>query len=91
MNVKGFLPGESILTKIMTTREVSEYLKLHEITICKYAAQGKIPAIRIGKVWRFNKDVIDDWIRTGQNEPQTHERPQRKSLLKKPGKKKSRK
>jgi hypothetical protein len=25
----------------MTTNEVSEYLKLHEITICKYAAQGK--------------------------------------------------
>jgi excisionase family DNA binding protein len=41
---------------------VSEYLKLHEITICKYAARGKIPAIRIGKVWRFDKDVIDRWI-----------------------------
>jgi len=47
------------LAKIMATKEVSEYLKLHEITICKYAAQGKIPAIRIGGVWRFDKDVID--------------------------------
>ncbi len=47
------------MAKIMTTKEVSEYLKLHEITIRKYATQGKIPAIRIGKVWRFDKDVID--------------------------------
>ena len=46
----------------MTKKEVSEYLNLHEITICKYAAQGNIPAIRIGKVWRSNKDVIDRWI-----------------------------
>ncbi len=46
----------------MTTNEVSEYLKLHEITICKYAAAGAIPAIRIGSVWRFDKNVIDDWI-----------------------------
>jgi excisionase family DNA binding protein len=50
----------------MTTKKVSEYLKLHKITICKYAAQGTIPAIRIGKVWRFDKEVIDRWIRGGQ-------------------------
>ena len=48
---------------MMTTREIAEYLKLHEITVCKYAAQGKIPAIRIGRVWRFDKDAIDKWIR----------------------------
>ncbi len=65
---KGFPPGDSILAKIMTTKEVSEYLKLHEVTICKHAAQGKIPAIRIGWVWRFDKDVVDDWISAGQNE-----------------------
>ena len=52
---KGFPLGDSIMAKIMTTKEVSEYLKLHEITICKYAAQGKIPGIRIGRVWRFDK------------------------------------
>ncbi len=38
---KGFPLGDSIMAKIMTTKEVSEYLKLHEITIYKYAAQGK--------------------------------------------------
>jgi excisionase family DNA binding protein len=37
------------MTQIMTTREIAEYLKLHEITICKYAAEGAIPGIRIGR------------------------------------------
>lgn len=50
------------MPEIMTTKEVARYLKLHELTICKYAAQGKIPAIRIGRVWRFDKEAIDRWI-----------------------------
>ena len=54
------------MPEIMTTREIAKYLKLHEITICKHAADGKIPAIRIGSVWRFDKDIIDKWIRKGQ-------------------------
>jgi len=79
------------MAHIMTTKEISRYLKLHEITICKYAAQGQIPSIRVGRVWRFDKDVIDDWIGTGQIEPKTDERAKRKGARKKPGKKKSKK
>jgi excisionase family DNA binding protein len=67
-NEKGFPPGDSGLAKIMTTKEVSEYLKLHEITICRYAAKGIIPAIRIGRIWRFDRDVINSWIGEGQTE-----------------------
>ena len=60
---------------IMTTKELCSYLKLHEITICKYTSEGQIPAIRIGRVWRFDKDVIDDWIRKGQNETKAEGEP----------------
>ena len=53
------------MPQIMTTKELAKYLKLYEITICKNAAEGKIPAIRIGGVWRFDKDAIDRWIGEG--------------------------
>jgi len=76
---------------IMTTKELSRYLKLHEITICKYATQGKIPAIRIGHVWRFDKDVIDDWISAGQNESAKNIRPLKKDTKGASGKRKSKK
>jgi PTS system nitrogen regulatory IIA component len=75
----------------MTTKELSRYLRLHEITISKYAAKGQIPAIRIGRVWRFDKDVIDDWIRTGQNETKAEGRSKKKGGKEKSGKKKPRK
>ena len=54
--------GESILAQLMTTKEIAKYLKLHAITICKLSKEGKIPSIRIGRVWRFDKEVIDSWI-----------------------------
>jgi excisionase family DNA binding protein len=57
--------GGSILAQIMTTKEMAKYLKLHQITICKLSKEGKIPAIQIGRVWRFDKEAIDDWIARG--------------------------
>ena len=55
------------MPEIMTTKELAKYLRLHEITICKYAAEGKIPAVRVGRVWRFEKEAIDKWIGEGQS------------------------
>jgi excisionase family DNA binding protein len=53
------------LIHIMTTKEMANYLKLHEITIYKLCKEGGIPSVRIGKVWRFDKEVIDEWIAKG--------------------------
>ena len=49
--------------KILTTRELAEYLKLTEVTIYKYANEGKIPGFKIGSRWRFDKDQIDDLLK----------------------------
>ena len=79
------------MAHLMTTKELSRYLRLHEITICKYAAEGQIPAMRVGRVWRFDKDVIDDWIRTGQNETKAEGRSKKKGGKEESRKKKPRK
>ena len=55
------------MAEIMTTQEVAKYLKLHEITISNRAKEGKIPGVRIGRVWRFDKETIDKWISKGGN------------------------
>jgi excisionase family DNA binding protein len=64
----------------MTTKEVAEYLSLHEITICKYAAQGKMPAVRIGGVWRFDKNAIDVWMGWDQRKTSAKRNRKRKCL-----------
>ena len=71
----------------MTPKEESEYLKLHEITICKYAARGKIPASQISKFWRFDKDHIDRWIGGVQKQIHTNDYNMRGSAQRGSGKK----
>lgn len=48
--------------KVMTIKEVAEYLGVHTATIYKYAQNGSIPAFKIGSDWRFTKKHIDEWI-----------------------------
>ena len=49
--------------EIMNNKEVSEFLKLHPFTVNKLAREGKIPAFKIGADWRFDKKLIDKWIK----------------------------
>lgn len=50
-------------SEIMTTKDVAEYLKLHNFTVRKFAREEKIPAFKIGMDWRFHKKYIDQWIK----------------------------
>jgi excisionase family DNA binding protein len=50
--------------QILTTKELAEYLKLTEVTINKYAREGKIPALRVGGRWRFDKDKVDELLKS---------------------------
>ena len=47
---------------IMTLEEVAKYLKVTPQTIYTWAQDGKIPAAKLGKEWRFRKSVIDRWF-----------------------------
>jgi excisionase family DNA binding protein len=51
------------VAKLLNTKELAEYLKLTEVTIYKYAKEGKIPGVKVGSRWRFDKDRIDELLR----------------------------
>jgi excisionase family DNA binding protein len=44
--------------KIVTAKELGQYLKLSESTIYKLAGNGEIPGFRIGDSWRFDMEEI---------------------------------
>ena len=69
--------------EILTTKEVAEYLKIHPLTVHRYAREGKIPAFKIGTDWRFHKKYLEKWIKENLiYNPQGKER--EKSALDKP-------
>jgi excisionase family DNA binding protein len=47
---------------IMTIEEVAKYLKMKPQTIYTWAQNGKIPAAKIGKEWRFRRSLLDEWF-----------------------------
>jgi excisionase family DNA binding protein len=48
--------------EILTIDEVAEYLRLTPQTIYKWAQEKRIPAVKLGKEWRFRRSVIDKWF-----------------------------
>lgn len=49
-------------SEIMTIKEVSRYLKMNERTVYKLIQGGQIPAAKLGKQWRLNKEKLNEWL-----------------------------
>jgi PTS system nitrogen regulatory IIA component len=47
---------------ILTIEEVAKYLRVSERTVYDWAQKGEIPSGKIGTVWRFKKDEIENWV-----------------------------
>lgn len=50
-------------TNVMTVKEVAEYLNINQSTVCRLAKRGELPGKKVGYLWRFCKDAIDEWLR----------------------------
>ena len=60
--------------RVMTIKQVSEYLKIPASTIYELAKKGKIRGVKLGKHWRFlEEDILSyldlELIRTAQAAP----------------------
>jgi excisionase family DNA binding protein len=47
--------------KIMTVKELADYLKVHASTVYRQLKLGQLPAFKVGSDWRFNVEAIDRW------------------------------
>jgi excisionase family DNA binding protein len=46
--------------EILNIKEVSDYLKIPVSTLYKLIQEGKVPAVKLGKHWRFLKKDLDN-------------------------------
>lgn len=53
---------ESLRGGIMTASQVSAYLQVSEGRVYELARRGEMPAVRIGRQWRFKREHIDKWL-----------------------------
>lgn len=46
----------------LTTEEVLDYLQVNLRTVYRLIEAGKLPAVRVGRQWRFRRSDIDAWL-----------------------------
>lgn len=50
------------IREVMDIRQASDYLGISPDTLYKYAAEGFIPAFKLGNRWRFKRSRLDEWM-----------------------------
>jgi len=51
------------MPELMTIEELEKYLRFTRKTIYRMLKEGSIPAIKLGNKWRFDKEIVDKWLR----------------------------
>ena len=49
----------------LSVDEIGAYLGVKRDTVYKSISDKAMPAHKIGRLWKFKKDEVDKWVRTG--------------------------
>lgn len=64
MTVRDFhFASAATLRDVMDIRQAAEYLGISSDTLYKYAAEGIIPAFKLGNRWRFRRVRLEEWMK----------------------------
>lgn len=50
----------------LSVDEISEYLGVRRDSVYKWIAEKNMPAHKIGRLWKFQKHEVEEWVRNGQ-------------------------
>lgn len=48
--------------RLMTIKQLAEYLRVNDRTVLKLVADGTLPGVKVGNQWRFRKAMVDTWL-----------------------------
>lgn len=60
--------------KWLTIEELSDYLKMGRTKLYRMAQKADIPASKIGNQWRFDREEIDEWMKSQRPAPASRNR-----------------
>ena len=49
----------------LSVDEIGSYLGIKRDTVYKWINEKAMPANKIGRLWKFKKEHIDEWVRIG--------------------------
>ena len=57
---------EMQVEKWVNLEDVAEHLSLSQDTVRTWIKEGKLPAYKAGKRYKFKLSEVDEWVRTGR-------------------------
>lgn len=49
----------------LSVDEIAAYLGIKRDTVYKWIADKRMPAHKIGRLWKFRKEEVDEWVKSG--------------------------
>ena len=51
--------------RYLSVAEICTYLGIKRDTVYKWINEKKLPAHRVGKLWKFKVNEVDEWVKNG--------------------------
>ena len=49
----------------LSVDEIAAYLGIKRDTVYKWIGEKQMPAHRMGRLWKFRKEEVDEWVKSG--------------------------
>ena len=49
----------------LSVNEIGKYLGVSSDTVYRWIDKHKMPAHRMGRLWKFKRDEVDNWMKAG--------------------------
>jgi excisionase family DNA binding protein len=49
----------------LSVEEIATYLGIKRDTVYRWINEKQMPAHRMGRLWKFKRDEVDEWVRKG--------------------------
>jgi excisionase family DNA binding protein len=63
------------MTEMLTAKDMQELLQVDRSTIYRMAEAGRLPAVKVGKQWRFPSDLVNGWLNSQAATPTLQSQP----------------
>ena len=58
--------NDSTSSAFLTTEEVIDFLRVNPRTVYRLIQAGDLPAVRVGRQWRFRRTDLETWLNRGR-------------------------
>jgi len=60
------IPMSTADERWLSVEEIAEHIGVTKDSIYRWIEKRGLPAHRVGKLWKFKRSEVDEWVRTGK-------------------------